>query len=208
MNALCGRWFTALLIGVTGASGAAPVALPGAGKGGYRAPPLAPSPVLPPDTRCRLSISNPVVDYGVMSRWQLQAVAGGRLSPGTRSLTLSVACPYPRAMKLLIEGEGGAQGGLRFGERGLTHLRLLNAQLDGNTVELRALTQAGTLAKHSGQAIALNAGQQVALVVQGRLAEGRTLTAQLEVKPVMSEDGARVSSRRRSESMFRLTLLD
>ncbi|MFJ2993402.1 hypothetical protein [Pandoraea sp. NPDC087047] len=111
-------------------------------------------------------------------------------------------------MKLLVEGEGGAQGGLRYGERGLTHLRLLNAQLDGNAVELRALTQAGTLAKHSGQAIALNAGQQVALVVQGRLAEGKTLTAQLEVKPVLTEESARVSRRRRSESMFRLTLLD
>lgn len=143
-----------------------------------------------------------------MSRWQLQDIPGGSTTPGTLSLTLSVVCPYTRTMKLLVQGEGSEQGGLRYGERGVTQFRLLDAQLDGNAVELRALTSAGALMDTSGQAVSLTAGQQLALVVQGRLAEGKTLTARLEIQPVLAEGEVRASSRQHSESMLTLTLVN
>ncbi|ECM4408926.1 fimbrial protein, partial [Salmonella enterica subsp. enterica serovar Give] len=56
MNVFCGRWLLALLMGVTGASAADPITPPGLEANQI--------PTLPPDTRCRLSVSNPVVDYG------------------------------------------------------------------------------------------------------------------------------------------------
>ncbi|HHR6039194.1 TPA: fimbrial protein, partial [Providencia alcalifaciens] len=59
-----------------------------------------------------------------------------------------------------------------------------------------------------GQRLILNAGQRLAPVMQGRLAEGKMLTARLEIQPVLAEDDARISSRQRSETMLTLTLDD
>ncbi|WP_286175316.1 fimbrial protein [Enterobacter sp. Cy-643] len=164
-------------------------------------------PILPPDTRCRLSVSNPLIDYGVMSRWQLEDIGAGRVSPGTRSLTISVVCPYSRTMILQVEGEG-REGGLRYGEHGTTRLRLLDAQLDGNAVELHSVTPDGVITESDRHRLALNAGQRLAPVMQGRLAEGKILTARLEIQPVLAEGDARVSSRQRSETTLTLTLDD
>lgn len=199
MNMFWRRWLLALLMGVTGASAADPILPPT-----LEANPM---PILPPDTRCRLSVSNPVVDYGLMSRWQLEDIGAGRVSPGARSLTVSVVCPYSRTMSLRVEGED-REGGLRYGEHGTTRLRLLDAQLDGNAVELRTVTPAGVITESGGQRLVLKAGQRLAPVMQGRLAEGKTLTARLEIQPVLAEDDARVSSRQRSETMLTLTLDD
>ncbi|ERK09882.1 fimbrial biogenesis outer membrane usher protein [Serratia fonticola AU-AP2C] len=69
-------------------------------------------------------------------------------------------------------------------------------------------TRAGVITESGGQGLALNAGQRLAPVMQGRLAEGKTLTARLEIQPVLAEGDARVSSRQRSETMLTLTLDD
>lgn len=197
MNMFWKRWLLVLLMGVTGTSAANPIMPP--------ALEASPMPTLPPDTRCRLSVSNPVVDYGMMSRWQLEYIGAGSVSPGTRSLTVSVVCPYSRTMSLRVEGED-REGGLSYGEHGTIRLRLLDVQLDGNVVELRTVTPTGVITESGGHRLALNAGQRLAPVMQGRLAEGKTLTARLEIQPVLAEDDARVSSRQRSETLLTLTL--
>ncbi|CAI0828775.1 fimbrial protein [Serratia marcescens] len=197
MNVFCGRWLLALLMGVTGVSAADPMP-PGLES--------SPMPTLPLDTHCSLLVSNPVVDYGMMSRWQMEDMEAGNVSPGTRSLMVSVVCPYSRTMRLRVEGEGSELGGLRYGERGATRLRLLDAQLDGNAVELRTITPADVITESGGHILALNTGQRLAPVIQGRLAEGKALTVRLEIQPVLAEGDARVGSQQRSETMFTLTL--
>ncbi|KHS89073.1 fimbrial protein [Pectobacterium brasiliense] len=198
MNMFCGRWALALLMSAACANATDLIS-----------PPVTEGGVMPewqPNTRCTLSASNPVVDYGIMSRWQLQDVARGSVSPGTRSLMLNVACPHTRTMKLLIQGEGSEQGGLRYGGHGVTRLRLLDVQLDGKAVELRTLTSTGEWGDNGGQAMMLTPGQQLVPVVQGRLVEGKALTARLEVQPILAEQEAHVSSPQRSESVLTLTL--
>lgn len=199
MSVFCGRWALALLMGVTCSNAADPSPFPDVGG-------VVP-PELPSDPRCTLSVSNPVVDYGLMSRWQLQNIPGGSVTPGTRSLTLSVVCPSARAMKLLVQGDAGEQGELRYGKRGFTQFRLLDAQLDGNALELRTLTPEGVLTG-TGREVLLSVGQQIVPVLQDKHAKGKTLTARLEIQPVLSETEARVSNRQRSESMLTLTLVN
>ncbi|RSB24209.1 fimbrial protein [Enterobacter cloacae] len=165
-------------------------------------------PTLPLDAHCNLSVSNPVVDYGVMSRWQLEDIGTGSLSPGTRSLKLSVVCPYSRTIILRVEGESSEQGGLRYGERGITRLRLQDAQLDNKAVKLRTVTPTSVITESGEYTLALNVGQQLAPVIQGRLAEGKVLTAQLEIQPVMAESETRVSSWLHIETMLTLILDD
>lgn len=87
MNMFCGRWALALLMSAACANATDLIS------------PVTEGGVMPewqPNTRCTLSASNPVVDYGIMSRWQLQDVARGSVSPGTRSLMLNVVCPHTR----------------------------------------------------------------------------------------------------------------
>lgn len=194
------QWSMALLMGITFVSVASPpVPLDIGG---------AMSPVLPLDTRCTMSVSSPEVDYGVMSRWQLQDLPGGKVTPGSRSLTLSVACPYSRIMKLLVQGESREHEELRYGRRGVTQLRLLDVKLDGHPVELQTLTSTGELTGADNLATSLLVGQQWAPVILGRFAEGNTLTARLDIQPILPETEARVSSPQRSESMLTLRLVN
>jgi len=200
MKVFYGRWLLALLISVTGTSVAGLIAPPGQET-------LA-TPLLPPDTRCSMSVSNPVVDYGMMSRWQLEDAGAGSVSPGMRLLTVSVACPYSRTMSLRLEGESSEQGGLRYGEHGTTHLRLLDVQLDGNAAALRKITPGGVITENGGHVQELNVGQRLVPVMQGRPVKGKILTAQLEIRPVLAEEDVHVNSRQHSETMLTLILDD
>ncbi|MEQ5091556.1 fimbrial protein [Providencia rettgeri] len=197
MNVFCGPWLLILLMGITGANSSEPTT--------PLVPEARPISALPSDTRCSLSVSNQVVDYGIMSRWQLENIGEGRVSPGRRSLMVSVACPYSRTMSLRVEG---SEGGLRYGEHGTIRLYLPDAQLDGNAVELHTVTLAGVIKESGGHRPELNAGQRLVAVMQGRLAKGKTLTARLEIQPVLMESDARVSNRQRSETMLTLILDD
>lgn len=200
MRIFCKRWPLALLIGITFASSAnTPAPL---GIGGSMVPEL------PPDTRCTMSVSNPVVDYGLMSRGQLQELPGGNVTPGSRSLTLSVVCPYSRIIKLLVQGEGREHDELRYGKRGVTKFRLSDVQLDGHPVELQTLSLTGEPTSAASLTTPLLVGQQWVPIKLGRFAEGKTLTARLDIQPIIPETEARVSSPQRSESMLTLRLLN
>ncbi|KHN51566.1 DUF1120 domain-containing protein [Pectobacterium fontis] len=197
MNRLFGRCGFALLLGVTFASAADVIA-----------PFDTVMPELIPDTRCNLSVSNPVVDYGIMSRWQLQDLARGSVSPGMRSLMFNAVCPYTRTIKLLVQGEGGERGDLRYGEHGVTRLRLMDVQLDGHAVELRTLTSTGELKNGGSHAMMLTPGTQLIPVLDGRPVRGKALTARLEIQPILAESEAQVSSPLRSESMLTFSLIN
>lgn len=161
-----------------------------------------------PDTHCTISVSNPFVDYGMMSRWQLQDLPNRQVTPGMRSTMVNVVCPYSKPIKLLVQGEVNDTGHLRYGERGFTRFRLLDVQLDGNAAELRTLSPDGALAEAASEALPLVSGQRLVTVSSGRMVEGKMLTARLEIQPVLGEEEARVGSMRRSESQLTLTLID
>lgn len=161
-----------------------------------------------PDAHCTISVSNPFVDYGVMSRWQMQDLPNRQVTPGMRSTMVNVVCPQSRSIKLLVQGEVSETGHLRYGERGYTRFRLLDVQLDGNAAELRPLSPDGALAEAASEALPLTSGQRLIAVSSGRVVEGKMLTARLEIQPILGEEEARVSSMHRSESQLTLTLMD
>lgn len=189
------RWLLVLAIGLSGTC-AADLSL-------NRETSDIPAP--PPDIRCRLTVSPPVVDYGVMSRWQLEETSYG-VSPGTRSLRVSVVCPFPQVMTLRVEGEGNEACGIRYGERGCLRLRLLDAQLDGNAVVLRHVTPDGRMKESESHRPALYRGQALTPVSQGLPVEGRALTATLDIQPLLMEADVRVSNQQRSETTLTLTV--
>ncbi|HAY0331161.1 TPA: fimbrial protein [Escherichia coli] len=162
---------------------------------------------LPLDTRCSITVSNPMVDYGVMSRWQLKDMGGGMVSPGGRSLTVSVVCPNTRKMRLRVEG-GRNERGFSYGEHGFTRLDLLDAQVDGNAVALSAITPDEVIKDNGKHTLALYPGEWFSPVMNGKLAEGKTFTARLDVQPMLTESDARVSRRQQNQTVLTLLLDD
>ncbi|WBF46154.1 fimbrial protein [Serratia rubidaea] len=163
----------------------------------------------PPDSRCSLSAGAPVIDYGVQSRWQLQDAGGPqRVTPGKRSLQLSVVCPYSQTMHLVLRGERAGNGELRYGERGSVALRLLDAQLDGQSVQIAAATPDGVIGGAGQTSLRLQPDSGFTAVQNGRPLKGKSFTARIELEPVMPESDARVSARQVSEANLTLELMN
>lgn len=198
MNAYNRSWLLGLLMVITGVSEAVPVIPPNQDSNQ--------NPVLPTDKRCSLSASHSVVDYGVISRWQLKDMGAGRVSPGSRSLMVNIVCPYSREMRLRVEGSRNEQKGLHYGGQGAIRLRLLDAQLDGNPVDLRTVTSGGVITGNEEHTLTLNSGQWVAPVMRGRVIDGKMLTVRLVIQPLLGESDVRVTVQQRSETLLTLTL--
>lgn len=195
MNIFCGHWGLVLLMVINCTEGIAAEKNSGIIE-------------TQPSSQCTLSVSNQTVDYGVQSRWQMQDINGRNVTPGIRVLTVNVICPYKRKIILNVQGKSGKNGELRYGQNGQTLFQLVDAQLDGYVVEMRPLTSSGTPTDVASEKRQLAIGQRLAPVVKGQLAEGKSLTARLEIQPVMPEGDARVNSLQRNESLLTLTLGD
>lgn len=164
---------------------------------------------LPADSGCSLSASERHIDYGVQSRGQLQALAGGSLlSPGQRSVMLTVVCPYAQTMVMAVRGEATASGDLRYGERGGVKLRILDVSMDGKNVHVAATLANGTPDGQPSSGLRLQPGQHVGVIQNGHLLNGKTLSARIEIEPIMPEGDARVSYQHTTESRLTLELID
>lgn len=174
----------------------------------FAIPPLG-QPSLPIDTRCGLSVSNNMIDYGRQSRWQLQdASSGGNaVTPGKRSTQFNVTCPYSQAMRLTVRGDNAANGNVRYGERGNMKVRLSGAQLDGQDVQLVIISAQGTVISQPENLLLLQPGMQFAPLFNGHIASGKSFTARMEFEPILKEQDARVASRQISEAALTLELL-
>jgi len=164
--------------------------------------------ILPIDHRCEVSVNMPVIDYGTQSRWQLQDVAGGqKLTTGKRNFTLNIVCPYAQNMRVVLRGSRSNEGQLRYGDRGSMSLRVLDAQLDGQSVELSSITAEGAVKAGAASSLNLTPDTGMMATRNGQAVKGKTFNARLEVEPMMVEKDARVARPLVSESNFTLELL-
>lgn len=164
--------------------------------------------ILPGDTRCKLSANSDVIDYGSYSRWQLQDSGGQKVSPGKRILMVNVICPYKKVMRVILHGDRASNGNLRYGNKGSVTMRLLDAQLDGKTVQVAA-TKAGSHLRTSSESnIFLQPGLGIVAIHNGQPVEGKSFSARIEIEPVMPESDVRVSAHQTTESNLAFELID
>lgn len=157
---------------------------------------------LPGDNRCTLSVSTPVIDYGNQSRWQLQDAARGQVTPGKRTLILSVVCPYTQPIRLAQRSD------LRYGSQGNINVNLSEAQLDGQSIQLANTTPDGILNDAPVENLRLHPGSRFAAVQNGRLATGKSLTLRMEIEPVLTDRDTRVSAHQNNEGTLTLELIN
>ncbi len=140
---------------------------------------------------CRLSVSQPRIDYGVIRREAL--VESTSVALGTRTLHLNVVCAQPSVMALRFVGAADGQG-FRFDRQGRMRLQFRQAQVDGRAVEWAAAHLPG--ATVSGQ---LLPGQVLVARAADQLLLGQRLTAQVEVDIDLPSDALQVRHETRLE---------
>ncbi len=143
---------------------------------------------------CRLSLSQPRVDYGV-----IRSEASGRGASvvlGTRTLSLSVLCVEPSAMALRFVGAVDGQG-FRFGPQGRFRVSLKHAQVDGRAVEWETAHLPGE--------------RSVGLLLPGQVlvarVAGTRLTAQVDIDTDLLADALQVRSQTELQGQGRFELV-
>ncbi|MGP2408153.1 hypothetical protein [Yersinia sp. 2545 StPb PI] len=167
-------------------------------------------PSLLVDTRCSLSLGGGVIDYGNQSRGQLQAASpgGNTLTPGKRTLTLSVVCPYTQPLRLALRGDRSGNGELRYGERGSVVVRLFDMQRDGESVQIMPVTPDGGVTGSASESQRLQPGQAVGATLNRQLVKGKVFSVRVEIEPIMTNEEARVGVSTTKESLLTLELIN
>ncbi|WP_348750344.1 hypothetical protein [Pseudomonas rhodesiae] len=143
---------------------------------------------------CRLSVSQPTVDYGVIRSEPL--AHSPTLALGTRMLHLSVLCIEPSTVALRFAGSADGQG-FRFGRQGHFRLTLKQAQMDGHAVEWAPVQLASEPV----------GGQLLPGQVLFTRAAGKRLTAQVQIDTELPSDALQVRNQAVLEGRGRFELV-
>ena len=127
---------------------------------------------------CRVSLSQPLIDYGLLRDSDQPSAQG--VSLGKRTVRLNVICAEAAVIALRFQGAPAEGQGYRLGRQGYFNLTLQQPMLDGKPVELAQLynpaERAGTL----------QPGQPLVVLAGGMPAIGRTFSALVQVESWLS----------------------
>ena len=132
---------------------------------------------------CRMTLSDPRVDYGVIRPSQASSGKAIVVLGTPRTLHLSVFCTDHSAMALRFSGVAADAQGYQFGRRGRFTLNLRQAQVDGRPVSWQS-DEALSGQLLPGRAVYASAG--------GAPVTGRRLTAQVEIAIQLPADALSV----------------
>ncbi|OPA92766.1 hypothetical protein BFW87_16700 [Pseudomonas fluorescens] len=141
---------------------------------------------------CQLSLSETVLDFGLMNRAVALVPSAERLL-GDRRLSLTLNCPNPTDMSLFYRGIAAGAERFQFTPRGSYSLRVSDALLDGQAVELGLLAGSGQPAVSTGATLRWRPEHGIVPMRAGVPVSGRSLSLQLEASAWASEAASRVN---------------
>lgn len=140
---------------------------------------------------CQLTLSQPVLDYGLTNR-VIRANGSGERTLGERRLSLNLSCPQPTDMTLFYRAMAATAERFHFAERGSYAVRMSDAVLDGQPVDLGLISAAGQVPDETASSL-LWRPQQGIVPVRGSVAvQGQSLSAQLELTAWAQEKALQV----------------
>ena len=141
---------------------------------------------------CQLNLSESVLDFGLMNRAVALVPAAERLL-GERRLSLTLNCPNSTDMSLFYRAMAAGAERFTFTERGSYSLRVSDAVLDGQAVELGLLAGSGQPAVSTGASLRWRPEHGIVPMRAGVPVSGRSLSLQLEANAWASEAASRVN---------------
>ena len=130
------------------------------------------------DDECRINISEPVLDFGLMKRLAQHDAAPQRLL-GERRLSVNLNCPQPADMSVFYRALAASAQRLQFTEHGTYALQVSDGVLDGQAVELGLLPAAGQAPAAVGTTLSWLPGHGVAPVQGTRVVQGKHFALQV-----------------------------
>lgn len=156
---------------------------------------------------CSMTVSNSDIDFGQLKR-SLLTRAQQKVSIGQRSLNLTVNCANPTEMTLFYRAVASInQPGYTFGSAGNYQLKLRDATVDGQPVNLGRVSASGQMPSHSEPSLTWEGEQGITAVHNGSPVKGTSLRATLDVAASMSESQLRLRSATNWQSSGRLEIV-
>ncbi|MNK90570.1 hypothetical protein D3C87_1106280 [compost metagenome] len=144
---------------------------------------------LPDD--CRLDISQPVLDFGLMNRAiRLDTTPVRNL--GERRLSLSLSCAQPTDMSLFYRAMAATAERYHFAEHGNYEMRISNGVLDGRPVDLGLISAAGQAPVQTASSVIWRPEHGIVPTSAGVPIRGHNFSAQLEVTSWVQEQAMQV----------------
>ncbi|NUT76541.1 DUF1120 domain-containing protein [Pseudomonas sp. C1C7] len=140
---------------------------------------------------CQFNLSQPVLDYGLMNR-AIRPDSAPERNLGERQLSLSLNCSTPGDMSLFYRAMAATGKRFHFAERGSYQLRIRDAVLDGQSVDIGLIAGAGQAPSQMASNLIWQPGHGVVPVKAGAPVQGRNFSAQVEVTAWVQEQGMQV----------------
>ena len=140
---------------------------------------------------CQLTLSQSVLDYGLMNR-AIRANAPGERNMGERRLSLNLNCPQPTDMTLFYRAMAATAERFSFAEHGSYTVRMSDAVLDGQPVDLGLISAVGQVPEAAASSLLWRPQQAIVPVRGGVAVQGQSLSAQLELTAWAQEKASQV----------------
>lgn len=140
---------------------------------------------------CQLNLSQAELDFGLMNRATAVTPAAERWL-GERRISLTLNCPHPSDLSLFYRGPGAGPERFRFTERGTYGLRVSDAVLDGQAVELGQIAGPGQAPSTTGAQLPWPPDHGVVPMRGGVVVTGRNLSLQIDASAWASEAATQV----------------
>ncbi|WP_339519116.1 DUF1120 domain-containing protein [Pseudomonas proteolytica] len=140
---------------------------------------------------CQLNLSEPTVDFGLMSRLAQNDSAPERLL-GERRLSLTFSCPQADDLSLFYRALAASAERLQFTEHGSYQIEVSHGVLDGQAVELGLIPAMGQPPVSSASTLTWRTGHGIAPIEHGAVRMGKTLSLQLTLRAWADPEATRV----------------
>ncbi|APC15808.1 hypothetical protein BLL42_08705 [Pseudomonas frederiksbergensis] len=140
---------------------------------------------------CQFNLSQPVLDYGLMNR-AIRSDSAPERNLGERQLSLNLSCSTPVDLSVFYRAMAATAKRFHFAELGSYQMRIRDAVLDGQAVEIGLIAGVGQPPAETGSNLIWRPDHGVVPIKAGVPLQGRSFSAQLEVTAWVQEHGMQV----------------
>lgn len=129
---------------------------------------------------CRLSVSQSVLDYGLMHR-AIRTPEPQERTLGERRLSLNLNCPQPADMSVFYRAMAVTEERFKLADHGSYTVHISDAVLDGQSVDLGMISGVSQTPQATASNLLWRPGQAIVPVRSGTAVQGQNLSAQLQL---------------------------